>query len=42
MTAAAIVAWREKNGRYSSVEQLQEIPGIGPAKFANLAPLVTV
>lgn len=42
VTAAAIVAWREKNGRYASVEQLQEIPGIGPAKYAALAPLVTV
>ena len=42
VTAAAIVAWREKNGRYTSVEQLQEIAGIGPAKYAALAPLVTV
>lgn len=42
VTAAAIVAWREKNGRYTSVEQLQEIQGIGPAKYAALAALVTV
>ncbi|SDO22690.1 competence protein ComEA [Nakamurella panacisegetis] len=42
VTAAAIVAWREKNGRFASVEQLQEIQGIGPAKFAALAKLVTV
>lgn len=42
VTAAGIVAWREKNGRFDSVEQLQEIPGIGPAKFAALAPLVTL
>lgn len=42
VTAAAIVAWREKNGRYTSVEQLQEIQGIGPAKYAALAPMVTV
>jgi competence protein ComEA len=42
VTAAAIVAWREKNGRYTSVEQLQEIQGIGPAKYAALAGLVTV
>lgn len=42
VTAASIVAWREKNGRFSSVEQLQEIQGIGPAKYASLAPLVTV
>ena len=42
VTAAAIVAWREKNGRYTSVEQLQEIAGIGPAKYAALSVLVTV
>ncbi|MEP6940552.1 MAG: ComEA family DNA-binding protein, partial [Rudaea sp.] len=42
VTAANIVAWREKNGHYTAVEQLQEIAGIGPAKFAALAPLVTV
>ncbi len=42
VTAASIVSWREKNGRFSSVEQLQEIPGIGPAKYASLSPLVTV
>lgn len=42
VTAAAIVGWRDKNGRYTSVEQLQEIQGIGPAKYAALAPMVTV
>ena len=42
VTAAAIVAWREKNGRFNSVEQLQEIQGIGPARFAALSQLVTV
>jgi competence protein ComEA len=42
VTAAAIVAWREKNGRFTSLEQLQEIQGIGPAKYAALAPLVKV
>lgn len=42
VTAASIVSWREKNGRFSSVEQLQEIQGIGPARYASLAPLVTV
>lgn len=42
VTAANIVGWRDKNGRFTSVEQLQEIPGIGPAKFAQIAPLVTI
>ncbi len=38
VTAANIVAWRQKNGKFTSLDQLQEIPGIGPAKFAQLAP----
>ena len=42
VTAASIVGWREKNGRFTSVAQLQEIQGIGPAKYASLSPLVTV
>jgi competence protein ComEA len=42
VTAASIVAWREKNGRFTAVEQLQEISGIGPAKYAALSALVTV
>ena len=42
ITAASIVAWREKNGRFTSVQQLQEIQGIGPAKYAALAQLVKI
>lgn len=29
--AEAIVAWREENGRFERVEDLQEVSGIGPA-----------
>ncbi len=42
VTAAAIVAWRDANGRFSSVSQLAEVDGIGPARLAKLKPLVTV
>ncbi len=42
VTAASIVTWREKNGHFTSVEQLQEIQGIGPARYASLSPLVTL
>ena len=38
--AAAIVEWRTQNGGFSSIEQLQEVSGIGPATYAELAPLV--
>jgi competence protein ComEA len=40
--AGNIIAWRESNGGFRSVDQLQEITGIGPARFATLAPLVRV
>ncbi len=42
VTAAAIVAWRDANGRYTSVEQLAEVDGIGPARLEKLRDLVRV
>ncbi|MEX1033602.1 MAG: helix-hairpin-helix domain-containing protein [Cellvibrionaceae bacterium] len=33
--AEAIVAWREANGKFSSVEQLLEVKGIGEATLEN-------
>lgn len=41
-TAAAIVAHRDRNGPFASVEELGEVRGIGPAKLEALRPLVTV
>lgn len=42
VTAAAIVAWRQSNGKFTDVEQLGEVDGIGPARLAKLRELVTV
>lgn len=42
VTAAAIVAWRDANGRFSSVDQLAEVDGIGPARLEKLRPLLRV
>ncbi|MFZ2501116.1 MAG: helix-hairpin-helix domain-containing protein, partial [Nocardioides sp.] len=42
VTAQAIVAWRDKNGGFSSVEQLGEVDGIGPARLAKLRDHVSV
>lgn len=42
VTAAAIVAWRSANGRFTSVDQLGEVDGIGPARLEKLRPLVAV
>ena len=41
-TAKAIVAYRESHGPFTSVEQLLEVRGIGPAKLDQLADLVRV
>jgi competence protein ComEA len=40
--AGRIVGWRTEHGRFTSVEELQEVSGIGPATMAELADLVTV
>ncbi|NYE75022.1 helix-hairpin-helix domain-containing protein [Microlunatus parietis] len=42
VTAGKIIAWREQHGRFSRVEELQEVDGIGPKTFAQLAPHVRV
>ena len=41
-TAAAILQHRERNGPFSSVEELLEVRGIGEAKLDALSDLVTV
>lgn len=42
VTAAAIVAWRDANGRFTSVDQLGDVDGIGPARLDKLRSLVHV
>ena len=33
--AEAIMAYRQKNGKFKNIEQLQQVKGIGPALFAK-------
>ncbi|MGY1708274.1 ComEA family DNA-binding protein [Geodermatophilus sp. SYSU D00758] len=40
--AGRIVDHRTQHGRFTSVEQLDDVPGIGPTTYAELAPLVRV
>lgn len=40
--AAAIVEHRTRNGRFRSVDDLLDVPGIGPAKLGVIRPLVRV
>ena len=42
VTAQRILDWRTKHGRFTSLEQLREVDGIGPARFSQLKNLVTV
>ncbi len=42
VTAAAILSWRSEHGRFTRVEELQEIEGIGAKTLQKLAPLVRV
>ena len=42
MTAQSILEWREANGRFTSVEELLEVDGIGDATLADIAPYVTL
>lgn len=40
--AARILEWREQNGRFTSVDDLLAVPGIGDKMLQNLRPKVTV
>lgn len=41
-TAESIVRYREENGRFTSLESIMEVPGIGPAKLEQIREFVTV
>ncbi len=41
-TAEAIIAYREQNGPFTSVDQLLDVRGIGDAKLEQLRDLVTI
>ena len=40
MTAQKIVDYRQEHGAFTSVDGLDAIPGIGPARIAELKGLV--
>ncbi len=42
VTATAIIAWRDANGPFNSVDQLGDVDGIGPARLDKLRDLVRV
>jgi competence protein ComEA len=40
--AQTILTWREQHGRFTRIEELQEVDGIGPKTYAQIAPRVRV
>jgi competence protein ComEA len=42
ITAQAIIAFRETHGSFSALEDLLQVKGIGPKKFASLRPHITI
>lgn len=42
VTAAKIIAWREANGRFTTIDDLKSVSGFGEKTFASLSELITV
>jgi len=42
VTAAAILAWRDEHGRFSRIDELLEVSGIGDVTFSEISPFVYV
>lgn len=40
--AKEIINYRETHGRFTSIEQIMEVPGIGPATFEKLKDWITI
>jgi DNA uptake protein ComE-like DNA-binding protein len=40
-TAQQIIEWRTTNGPFQSVDELDDVPGIGPARIEQLREAVT-
>ena len=41
-TATKIIEYREQNGKFTSIEELKEVPGIGDSKFTAIESDITV
>lgn len=41
-TARSIITHREENGLFATIEDIMDVSGIGPAKFAAIEELITV
>lgn len=41
-TALAIINYRDSHGAFTSIEQIQNVSGIGPRTFETIRPLITI
>ncbi len=41
-TADKIIAYRQENGKFKTIEDLKKVPGIGDSKFENIKSKITV
>ncbi len=41
-TALKIISYREENGKFKSIEEIKEVPGIGDAKFNSIKDMIEV
>lgn len=41
-TALKIINYREENGKFNSIEDIKQVPGIGEAKFNNIKEMLEV
>jgi competence protein ComEA len=42
VTAEKIIAYRESNGPFQTIEEIMDVAGIGPVKFEGMKDLITV
>ena len=41
-TAQKIINYRKENGKFSNIEELKEVSGIGDSKFENIKDLICI
>ncbi|MCS7060229.1 MAG: helix-hairpin-helix domain-containing protein [Anaerolineae bacterium] len=41
-TARRIIEYRQQHGPFASVEDIQKVPGVGPATFEAIKPYITI
>lgn len=41
-TASKIIDYREENGKFKSIEEIKNVPGIGEAKYNNIKDEITI